>query len=145
MRKNPHVRICGGLGSATTLVYPTPPRLDEEVDQVTVLVHRAPEILAVTVDRDKDFVQEPCIPESTLSALQPPGVVGAELPAPLPNGFVRHDDAAFGQQILNIPEAHAVSVVQPDGVADDFRREAMPKVAGSSRVHLGIVPRGELT
>ena len=25
MRKNPHVRICGGLGSATTLVYPTLP------------------------------------------------------------------------------------------------------------------------
>ena len=25
MRKNPHVRICGGLGSATTLVYPTKP------------------------------------------------------------------------------------------------------------------------
>ena len=23
MRKNPHVRICGALGSATTLVYPT--------------------------------------------------------------------------------------------------------------------------
>ena len=33
MRQNPHVRICGGPGSATTLVYPTseycrcPPRL----------------------------------------------------------------------------------------------------------------------
>ena len=26
MRKNPHVRICGGLGSATTLVYPTATR-----------------------------------------------------------------------------------------------------------------------
>ena len=26
MRKNPHVRICGGLGSATTLVYPTTER-----------------------------------------------------------------------------------------------------------------------
>ena len=25
MRKNPHVRICGGLGSATALVYPTGP------------------------------------------------------------------------------------------------------------------------
>ena len=25
MRQNPHVRICGGLGSATTLVYPTVP------------------------------------------------------------------------------------------------------------------------
>ena len=75
-----------------------------------------------------------------MSALQPPGVVGAELPAPLPNGFVRHDDAAFGQQILNIPEAQAVSVVQPHGVADDFGRKAVPKVAGSTRVHLGIVP-----
>ena len=27
MRQNPHVRICGGPGSATTLVYPTPRRL----------------------------------------------------------------------------------------------------------------------
>ena len=32
-----------------------------------------------------------------------------------------------------------------DGVADDFRRKAMPKVAGSLNVHPGIVPRGELT
>ena len=76
---------------------------------------------------------------------EPLGVIGAELPAPLPNSFVRHDDAAFGQQILDIPEAQAVSVIQPDGVADDFRRKAMPKVAGSSNVHPGIVPRGELT
>ena len=26
MRQNPHVRICGGPGSATTLVYPTDER-----------------------------------------------------------------------------------------------------------------------
>ena len=26
MRQNPHVRICGGPGSATTLVYPTDQR-----------------------------------------------------------------------------------------------------------------------
>ena len=28
MRKNPHVRICGGPGSATTLVYPTVAKRD---------------------------------------------------------------------------------------------------------------------
>ena len=28
MRQNPHVRICGGPGSATTLVYPTGRRRD---------------------------------------------------------------------------------------------------------------------
>ncbi len=31
MRKNPHVRICGGLGSATTLVYPTEEMTGEQV------------------------------------------------------------------------------------------------------------------
>ncbi len=63
MRQNPHVRICGGPGSATTLVYPT-------------------------VDRHEDFIQEPRIYKSTLSSLQLPSVIGAELPAPLANGFV---------------------------------------------------------
>ena len=38
-----------------------------------------------------------------------------------------------------------VSVVQPHGVADEVRRKAMPEVAGSSSLHPGIVPRGELT
>ena len=98
---------------------PVPAGLDEDVDQVPVLVHGAPEILALTVDRDEDFVQKPRIAESALSALQPPGVVGAELPAPLPNAFVRHDDASRCQQIFDIAEAQAVSVVQPHGVADD--------------------------
>jgi len=93
---------------------------------------------------DEDFVQEPRIAESTLTSLQPSGVLGAKLAAPLPNGFVRHDDAAFGQEILDIPEAQTVSVIQPDGVADDVRRKAMSQVAGSSSVHPGIVPRGEL-
>ena len=55
---------------------PVPTGLDEEVDQVPVLVDRTPEILALTVDRDEDFVQEPRIAESTLTSLQPPGVVG---------------------------------------------------------------------
>ena len=117
----------------------------EDVDQITVLIHRAPEILALTVDRHEDFIQEPRLSESTLLALQLPSVVGAECPAPLPNGFVRHDDASFGQQILNIPEAHAVSVVEPDGMADDVGRKAMPKGAGPASVHPGIVLDGELT
>ena len=124
---------------------PVPTGLYEDVDQVTVLIHRAPEILALTVDRHEDFVQEPRISESTLSSLPLPSVVGAELPAPLANGFVGHDDSSFGQQILNIPEAHAVSVVEPDGMADDFGRKAMPMVAGPASVHPGIVPGGELT
>ena len=124
---------------------PVPTAVYEEVDQVVVLILRAPQILALTVDRHEDLIQEPRIFESTLSSLQLPSLLGAELPAPLANGLVGHDDASLGQQILHIPEAQVVSVVQPDGVADDFRRKAMPQVAGSARVHPGIVLGGELT
>ncbi len=75
---------------------PVPAGLHEDIDQVTILIHRAPKILALTMDPHEDFVQEPRISESTLTSLQPPSVVGAELSAPLSNGFVRHDDASFG-------------------------------------------------
>ena len=34
---------------------------------------------------------------------------------------------------------------EPDGMADDFGRKAMPMVAGPVSVHPGIVPGGELT
>ena len=34
MRKNPHVRICGGPGSATTLVYPTAARRLEQHTEI---------------------------------------------------------------------------------------------------------------
>ena len=35
MRQNPHVRICGGPGSATTLVYPTHRRYHESLNNLT--------------------------------------------------------------------------------------------------------------
>ena len=95
------------------------------------------------MDRHKDFVQEPRISESTLSPPQPPRVVGAELSAPLSNGFVRHDDASFGQEIFDISEAQAVSVVDPHGVADDVRRKAMPQVAGSTGMSFAALCRAE--
>ena len=67
---------------------PVPTGLYEDVAHVTILIHGAPQILELTVDRDEDFVQEPRISESTLSSLQLPCVVRAELPAPMPHGFV---------------------------------------------------------
>jgi hypothetical protein len=35
------------------------------------------------------------------------------------------DNASFGQKQLDIPQAEAEHVVQPDGVADDLGGEAM--------------------
>jgi hypothetical protein len=37
------------------------PRLNKDIEHVAVLVHSAPEILSLTVDRDEDFVQMPSV------------------------------------------------------------------------------------
>ena len=121
---------------------PVPTGVDEKVTPVTVVVHGAPQLLGLPVDRDAACVQTPRSSESTVPSLHPPGVLGADLPAPLPKSVVRHDAAAVGQQILDILEAQAVSVIHPDGVADAGRRNALPKVAGSSNVQPGLEPRG---
>jgi hypothetical protein len=43
--------------------------LDKNADHVTVLIDRAPEILALAVDGHEDFVQVPRIAESALASL----------------------------------------------------------------------------
>ena len=108
---------------------PVPTGLYENVDHIAVLIHCAPEILSLTVDGNEDLVQEPRIPEAPLSSSQLPRVVWTELPAPLPNGFVRHDDSPFGKQILDLSKAQAELIIGPDGAADDCGWKTMPKVA----------------
>ena len=76
---------------------PVPTGLDENIDHIAGLIHGAPKILALTVDRHEYFVQEPRIAEAALPSSQFPRIVGAEFPAPLPHRFVRHDDSPFGQ------------------------------------------------
>ena len=44
------------------------------------------------------------------------------------------EDPRF-QQILDISEAQAESVIEPDGVTDDFRRESVSAVAGRRACH----------
>ena len=119
-----------------------PTGLYENIDDIAILIHRAPEILTLTVNRDKDFVQEPGISEATLSSSQLPRVVWTELAAPLSNRFVRHDDSSFGKQIFDHSEPQTELIVEPNGVADYFGRKTMPEIARSAAFHTAIVPRG---
>jgi hypothetical protein len=74
----------------------------QNIDDITVLIHGTPKILLLAVDSDEEFVQIPGITEASLFLLKPSGIVGSEFPAPLPDGFVRNNDSAFGQKIFNI-------------------------------------------
>ena len=95
-----------------------------------MLVHRAPEVEQLAVDLQEDLVQVPGVARLRPSPTQPAGELAAELQAPLPDALVADDDAPLGEDQLDVSEAQAEEVLQPDSVADDLGREAVPRVGG---------------
>ena len=62
-------------------------RLQQNIDDITILIHGTPKILLPAVDSDEEFVQMPSITEASLFLLKTSGIVGPEFPAPLSDGF----------------------------------------------------------
>ena len=88
-------------------------RLDEDIDYITILVYRAPEVLAFTLYLYEDLVQVPCVTETTLPTLQSPSVFRPELNAPQSDRFVRNRDASLSEQLFDVSKAHAESLSRP--------------------------------
>ena len=124
---------------------PVPMGLDKDIDHISVLIYRTPEILALPIDRHEDLVQIPCVAQATLAAFQTTGVLGAELHGPLSDRFISYVHSAFGEQILNFPIAETESIIEPDRMTDDLWWKAMPDVAGLTTLHPTIVRRDDLT
>ena len=110
-------------------------RLQQNINDITILIHGTPKILLLAVDSHEEFIQIPGITEASLFLLKTSGIVGSEFPAPLPYGFVRNNYSAFGQKIFNITEAQTEAMIDPYGVADDFRRETVSVVTGLGALH----------
>ena len=116
------------------------PGLDEDVDHIAVLIDRTSKILPFAIDRHEHFVQKPCISEATLSSSETPDIFETEPSAPPADRFVGHYDSSFGKKILNIPEAEAEFVVEPDGMTDDFAWVTVPVIEGSRGFHHASLP-----
>ena len=114
---------------------PIASRLDEDIDDVAILVHRTPEILPLTLDGYKHLVQVPRIAEATLPSLQPASVFWTELDAPKSDRFIRDGDPALGKEVLYISKAQTKAMVEPNGVADDLRWKSISAVARRLAVH----------
>ena len=113
--------------------FPITTRLDEDI---TILIYRAPEVLAFALYLHENLVQVPRVTETTLSTLQSPSVFRPELDAPKSDRFIGNGDAALSQKILDIAQAQSKSVVQPDRMADDFERKSISAVARRVPFHL---------
>jgi hypothetical protein len=102
-----------------------PAALHEDIKDVPVLVDGTPEIVACAVDPHKHLVQMPCVPRPRTSASPLIGILLPELQTPLPDRFVRHNDARGEQELFDTALAEAKTEVQPDTIADDLRGEAV--------------------
>jgi hypothetical protein len=103
--------------------------LNEDVDHIPILVDSPPKIVPLALDVHEELVQVPGVSHATLPTSEVPCVLRSELPTPLPDGLVGDDDPPLRQEFFDVAEAQTESVIQPDGVTDDLRWEAVPVVA----------------
>ena len=83
---------------------------------------------AVCRHAKEHLIEMPYFPGSRPPSAQPIGEALGELQAPAPDRLVGEDDAALGQEQLDVPEAQRARVVNPDRVGDDRGREAVTMV-----------------
>ena len=79
--------------------------LDEDLDEITILVDGTPEISALTLDRDDDFVEKPSITPQSHPLLDLMGIIGSKSSAPLTDSFVGDGYTSFGQEVFDVAEA----------------------------------------
>jgi len=117
------------------------PILNEDVDHNAILVNGAPEIVLHDLNPDEDFIHPPLVSWSWPAAARAVGETRTEFRAPAPHRLIRDDNAALGQQPLDIPKTEAEDVVQPDSMADDLGGEPMTIVRVGLRLHAASLRR----
>jgi hypothetical protein len=118
--------------------------LHENIKAIAVLIDGTPEVVALSLNRNKDFVDMPGVAETSLSLFEFSGIVRPKLLTPLPNRFICDGDPTFGKEFFDFTKAEAEPMVEPDGVTDNFRGKAMTLVAGCWLFHAAQSAKWEL-
>lgn len=69
--------------------------LHKNINGIAVLVDGAPEIVALALNCDKDFIDMPSIPQPPFLFLDLACTGQPKLLTPLANGFIRHRNSKF--------------------------------------------------
>ncbi len=117
---------------------PISSRLHEDVEDVTGLIHGAPQVLLATLDRDEHLVEMPGVSEPATSAPSSARILRTEPPTPLPDGLIGDVDTPAGQHVLHVSEAEREAMIEPHRVADDVGWKPVSAVAG----HAVTLPAG---
>jgi hypothetical protein len=117
----------------------TPP-LSEDSQDVVVLIHDAPQVMACALPRQKDLIHVPGVSRSGTPVAPVMRGLLAPLPTPLPDRFVRDRESTCTQAFLSVTVAQGAVRGEPDLVADEVAGKAMLLVAlaGGGRGHVWL-------
>src|SRR6201981_2438450 len=117
------------------------PALDQNVEDISVLVDRAPKIVLLAADPDEHLVHVPLVAGLWPPPLQRIGEDPAEAQTPLADALVADDDSTRRQDQLNISQAQAEAVIEPDRMLDDRGWEAKAAIRVRRYRHAHSLPR----
>jgi hypothetical protein len=113
-------------------------RLDDLVEDITVLIDRSPQPIPLAADRDDDLIQVPDVAVAWHFALEATGVIPPEFQGPAPDRLVGDDDAALQQHFFHQTQAQGETKMQPHHMGDDRRWEPMALVADGWQGHAKV-------
>jgi hypothetical protein len=116
-RQQPPEEALGNIGIA--------PVLNKDVEHNAVLIDGMPEIVLHALDPDEHLFETPLVPGPRAQAV---GKALAEFRAPPPHGLIGDDNDSLSQKQLNVMQAEAERMIQPDCKADDLVGEPMAVV-----------------
>ena len=84
---------------------------DQNIDHVSILIDSPPQIEALTLDGDEEFIDVPDVAESFLFPTQCSGVGRSEFLTPISDRFVGDKDSSLCKQVFYISKAQGEPMV----------------------------------
>ena len=78
--------------------------LHKDIEHISVLIHRWPQIMSLATDGEEDLIQVPFVATARATTTQFIGRGSTKCEAPLPHRFRGHGDPALGQKFLTRTE-----------------------------------------
>jgi len=109
--------------------------LHQNINHIAILGNGTPEIVALALNCDKDFVDVPGFAQASLSFFELARIVWPKLPTPLTYRFIGDSASTFGKKFFHLTKIESEPMVQPGGVSDNFRGKTVTLIAELMSVH----------
>ncbi len=106
------------------------------------MIDSSPEVVLFTIDLHEHFVPKVSVAKAMVLSSKASSKFGTKLVDPESNRFVTNIDISLSQQILNITNAEIETIVEPNRILNDRRREPVSFI---DVFHLDMLPEHRLT